>query len=479
MRWKASLVLLTAILQAAEPFTPKVPRAWDPADLGSMELPLADPKASPVHISTEYYYQIPVREVYKSYPIYHPDKEPENYLEWLGKQEPEIVFDAKKLITQADWIKAGELVFEAANTYVSVDRSRVRDRYFYNRKSVPVTSEGIMPFRRYVIREKGKVEVADLTCATCHTRVMPDGTIIKGAQGNFQLNAIARPLPREETLRFFNSMFGAPWLGDRDPMKRLKSMDTEAITATRPAVPPGVIARHGASPYAPTNIPDLIGVKDRRYLDHTGLIRHRSIGDLMRYAALNQGMDYLSSYGEFIPNGPHPKPQTLGRYSDEQLYALSLYVYSLQPPPNPNKEDKTTRRGAEVFKQQGCGGCHTPPLYTNNKLTPAEGTDPSDNPDVMTTGVGTDPALARWTRRGTGFYKVPSLKGVWYRGPFEHSGSVATLEDWFDAQRLQEHYVPTGFKGHGVTSGAVKGHRFGLGLPSADKAALLAFLRTL
>ena len=83
------------------------------------------------------------------------------------------------------------------------------------------------------------------------------------------------------------------------------------------------------------------------------------------------------------------------------------------------------------------------------------------------------------TRRGTGYYKVPSLKGVWYRGPFEHMGSVATLEDWFDARRLRDDYVPTGFKGYRVTTRAVKGHEFGLALPPEDKKALLAFLRTL
>lgn len=44
---------------------------------------------------------------------------------------------------------------------------------------------------------------------------------------------------------------------------------------------------------------------------------------------------------------------------------------------------------------------------------------------------------------------MPSLKGVWYRGPFEHNGSVATLEDWFDARRSREDYVPTGWKGYG------------------------------
>jgi hypothetical protein len=68
---------------------------------------------------------------------------------------------------------------------------------------------------------------------------------------------------------------------------------------------------------------------------------------------------------------------------------------------------------------------------------------------------------------------------VWYRGPFEHNGSVATLEDWFDPARLSEDYVPTGFKGYGVKTRAVKGHEFGLHLSTEDKQALIAFLRTL
>jgi len=74
---------------------------------------------------------------------------------------------------------------------------------------------------------------------------------------------------------------------------------------------------------------------------------------------------------------------------------------------------------------------------------------------------------------------VPSLKGVWYRGPFEHNGSVATLEDWFDPHRLRDDYVPTGFKGYGVETRAVKGHSFGLGLSPDDRKALIAFLKTL
>ena len=93
--------------------------------------------------------------------------------------------------------------------------------------------------------------------------------------------------------------------------------------------------------------------------------------------------------------------------------------------------------------------------------------------------VGTEPNLALKTRRGTGYYKVPSLRGVWYRGMFGHSGWCATLEDWFDPQRLRDDYVPTGFKPYGMKTYAVKGHPFGLDLSSEDRNALIAFLKTL
>ena len=71
--------------------------------------------------------------------------------------------------------------------------------------------------------------------------------------------------------------------------------------------------------------------------------------------------------------------------------------------------------------------------------------------------VGTDSNLALKTRRGTGYYKVPSLKGGWYRGMFGHSGWCASLEDWFDPRRTHDDYVPTGFKPYGAKTYAVKG----------------------
>ena len=64
------------------------------------------------------------------------------------------------------------------------------------------------------------------------------------------------------------------------------------------------------------------------------------------------------------------------------------------------------------------------------------------------------------------------------RSALEHNGSVASLEDWFDPNRLKDTYVPTGFRGPDLNR-AVKGHPFGLQLSMDEKKALLAFLRTL
>ncbi len=477
--------------------SPEIPRTWDDEAIRDLELPLATPSASPAYVSSEYYYRIPVRPIYKSYPIYHPGREPRGYLASLAKLEPEIVFDASRLATEGDWIHAGETVFDAPIEFVSGEllNSLVRSRAWYAKNHVPVTRDGVFPFMRYVVREKGKVEVGILACAQCHTRVMPTGETIKGAQGNFPDDRTfgyetrleyARAKDRDAVLRDFRSFlrrsYATPWLRP-DPIARADRLSMEELLPALEAITPGVCARQGTSIYYPARIPDLIGLKERRYFDASGHVRHRSIGDLMRYAALNQGADMLSTYGDFRPVGDLPDPSRESRYSDEQLYALALYLYALEPPPNPNRFDVLAARGQEIFEREGCAACHTPPLYTNNMLTPASGfeipREHLEKYDVLPVSVGTDTDLTLRSRRGTGYYKVPSLIGVWYRGPFGHGGSVARLEDWFDARRLRDDYVPSGFRGAGVTKRAVTGHEFGLNLPARDRAALIAFLKTL
>lgn len=481
-------------------YRPEMPRTWADSAVASFELPLAEPEFTPDHVSEAYYYALPERVIWKTYPIYHPDREPEGYRDSLARLEPEVLFDAVSLTTEREWTEAGAHVFRAPIAYDQLVRPRdVVDADWYEENDLGLTSEGTFPWARWVIREKETLEVTNLSCANCHTRLMPDGSVIEGAQGNFPFERVTAWRIRQgdtppQVVRGFGSLLaGTPWIDDpmRDP-DALRDLPLERLAELRAAIPPGVIVRQGTSFDTPARVPDLIGVRDRRYLDATGLVVHRGIGDLMRYAAANQAMDLLARYGDWVPASgtserPPPGaargPGTSDRYSDEQLFALALWLYSLEPPPNPNPVDDLARRGEEVFQSQGCARCHTPPLYTNNRLVAATGFDPPaehlERYDVSGRRVNTDPGLALTTRRGTGYYKVPSLKGVWYRGPLQHEGAVANLEDWFDPARLEDDYVPTGFAGADGGPRPVRGHPFGLRLSAEDRRALIAFLRTL
>ena len=426
-------------------------------------------------------------------------------MDWLKQQDPVIVWDdgvrGPPLQTEADWIRAGAMVFEApisGNTNIVVDD--VRNQEWLEKTATPIAEDGTLPYFQYIVRRKGVVELGNLSCAMCHTRVMQDGTVLKGAQGNlpvqravafrWRVNAAAA---RDQTeylaqLRVrMKQLHAAPHLRP-DPEAPIDSMSIDQIASVFESVPPSVNPRQRGNTFLAIQVPDLIRVNERRYLDRTGLEVHRSIGDLMRYAAMNQGADLLANYAGFIPaDVPRfrelPAPEKFFRYSDEQLYALARYIYSLQPPANPNVFDGVAARGRQVFNREGCATCHTPPLYTNNKLTPADGfTIPADHRekfDLLPMSVGTDSELTLRTRRGTGYYKVPSLKGAWYRSMFGHSGWCATLEDWFDPRRLRDDYVPTGWKPRDRPTFAVKGHVYGLSASDEDRRALIAFLKTL
>jgi hypothetical protein len=244
--------------------------------------------------------------------------------------------------------------------------------------------------------------------------------------------------------------------------------------------------RHGSTIGDPTSIPDLFNLQDRKYFDRTGLMLHRDIGDLMRYAALNQGLDFLNDYNGFTPRARpgQPEQSPILRYSEEQLFALAKFVYALQPPKNPRPAPPAmVEKGKMIFNAEGCADCHTPPLYSSNKLTPAKGFSiPASHflkYDIYEECLGTDPGLALFTRRGTGYYKVPSLRGAWNRTAFLHSGYFATLEDMFDRKRLRDDYIPTGYKPANLKTMAVPGHLYGLDLRDDEREALIAFIKSL
>src|SRR5581483_297413 len=69
---------------------PFIPETWD--DLRTLEVPLANPSYSPVEVTWEYYYRVPWRPIYRSYPVYAPGHEPAGYMEWLKQQAPEVLW---------------------------------------------------------------------------------------------------------------------------------------------------------------------------------------------------------------------------------------------------------------------------------------------------------------------------------------------------------------------------------------------------
>lgn len=113
--------------------------------------------------------------------------------------------------------------------------------------------------------------------------------------------------------------------------------------------------------------------------------------------------------------------------------------------------------GAWTFEQR-CSGCHA-------------GTGLTGSPQPLE-AVGTDPALGVSADRGTGSYRVPSLRGVGTRPTLFHDGSLPSLTALLDPTRLGASY-----RGGVRGAGAVPGHAFGLDLSPEERRALVSYLQ--
>ena len=86
MRSNLRTVIWIAAMASAAVAQVSIPKMWDDAAMASVEVPLAHPAGSPKHVPASYYYRIPVRPIYKSYPMYAPGREPAGYLENLQQR---------------------------------------------------------------------------------------------------------------------------------------------------------------------------------------------------------------------------------------------------------------------------------------------------------------------------------------------------------------------------------------------------------
>ena len=401
----------------------EVPSPWSDASIAGYRLALAGLGSAPKMVSGAAYYALPEVNL-KTYAVYTPDKEPKGYLEWLQARDPEPMVDVNKLHTREEWIAAGREVFyerELPRYSGSEDNLKlIRDPRVIEAYKLQTTKDGVLLGLRYLVREKGKVELGTDTCAMCHTRVQPDGSVIEGPAN---VHTPFGPLMGDLTRRYAG--FGAQFLEERrrrqmredyrvpflhpDPNLASADLPAEEIARLYDENPLGVHPRTNTSLLYPVKIANLIGIGDMKFFDRTGTGRNRSIADLMRYSgSIADVSDALTEYGA----GPDGKldPAKLGlkdgihRTPDALLYALALFIESLRPPPNPNQPGAASERGQAVFQKQGCGNCHTAPLYTNNRLTLAEGYHPSESvmrlTGAMNISVGTDPNLAHENAQG-------------------------------------------------------------------------------
>ena len=494
-----------AVVTAQAP--PVVPRIWDDAALGEWATPVAGLNIRPSHYSSTEYYAAPI-DNFNTYPVYHPEKEPAGYWLELQTKKPEPLVDASKIRSREDWIAAGKRAFEEMDSPLLRTNdpaliAEARNKSWFDRAFT--FGDGSVVGLRWVVTDRGLM-LGTRACAACHIDEAPDGrVVIGGPTGSprpgglpfapFGMTLVGAQGTGWRLQRVYTGdslsvgvwrEFTVPWTPD-ERIERFRTMTQGEFQKTAAGLfgtsfGGGVFARTNGSPFAVTKIVDLQNLRYSRYLDATATHQLRGAEDVARYAALVTGADRMDFGSHRILSDEQRHVRF--RYADAVLYAIGTYLLSLEPPRNPNPAPADVlKRGQQLFQQQGCANCHAPPNYTNGKLTLAAGWQPPANhpyrDDILPVSVGTDPNSALKTRKGTGLYKIPSLRGVWYRPRLLHDGSLTSLEEMFDAARLKPDYRPGGWSVPGETPRGVAGHVFGLSLNSDDKSALLAFLRSL
>ncbi|HET9261873.1 MAG TPA: hypothetical protein VFO14_02410 [Vicinamibacterales bacterium] len=503
MSWQGRLTLLSLSLTLAlgviANTQTRAPRIWDDRSLADWATPVASLKVRPAHFSAAEYYAAR-EDNYRTYPVYHPDSEPAGYWGDLQKRKPEPLVDVTKINSNADWIPAGERAFSEMDAVFS----RSSDPTLIAQARDPRAFEGVLKLSdgtafgpRWVVTPQG-IQIGFLACGGCHFAIQPDRSVRFGGPGgpvpagmpplNPRGNNGALATRRLLETRFPGDTIGVAlwrqWSVPWDPDERVERIRDIVGAELAPLIgqTPGTSPRVNGSPFFATKVPDLRLLRYYRYIDATGTHRLRGPEDVARYAALITGADPMTF-------GPHrmltdAQRKVTYRYADDVLYAIGAYLLSLEPPKNPSPPPADlVARGEQVFRREQCGACHPAPNYTTGELTPALGYDvPVSHPafrDVRARSVGTDPGLALRTRKGTGFYKIPSLRGLWYRPLLLHDGSIVSLEELFDPARLNPEYERKGWSPPGVTKGAVPGLEFLTKLSPDDRTALIAFLRSL
>ncbi len=261
------------------------------------------------------------------------------------------------------------------------------------------------------------------SCALCHATVSSSGEVVLGtANHDFDIGLYYDAL--REKIRDVELVY----LGDA-PLEQIRFQGTGRVDPTMDSF------------WAPVKIPHLFALRGLE----SGL---RSNGDTANL--------WMQCYRNL--NGSYA-------VDPEIMEALMAFLISIEAPPNPHPMGELATRGAAVFQSQRCVRCHAPPYYTSGAVIPWE-------------VIRTDPdRIENGYPKG---YRVPSLLRVDLSRFLLHDGSLTSLEQLFDPTRRSPSFEPPGIPAGRRKRGAgVQGHEFGLRLSPEDRAALIAFLRTL
>jgi mono/diheme cytochrome c family protein len=330
----------------------------------------------------------------------------------VSKQLPPL-WDGTTPATDAEWIALGRRVF-----FEYPMRSEVFMEWGLTKPElaravgVERTRDGSIPGLVVFADIDGETRVG-ITCAICHTSVRDGELVVGRARRSFDYGRLR--------IAYFadTGEFVAPVLAQR--------MATWG---------PGRADVTEDNDEDPVAIPDLWGLRAMPALTQAGTINHTGPVAL----ALRQETQLL-----------HTNHQRV-RPPRELAWALAMFLYSLEPPPQPAPPSTPElARGKELFTLH-CKKCHANAAYGGEPI-------PADK-------IGTDPALANGTARGTGTYRVPALIRVADGAPYLHHGVVPSLDALLSPARLDG-------------PDAIPGHLAGTQLAATDRAALIAFLGTL
>lgn len=350
--------------------------------------------------------------------------------------EPRPLWNGERPTTMAGWVALGREVFFGYPLRVEIFMNYALEHpEVGERVGVRAGTDGVYPGLRLFATVDGKSALG-ITCAVCHANVGDHGQVVVGeARRAFDYGAL-RIAYHEAT--------HTPV--DPDLVRRMKTWGPGRADVTED------------DDEDPVAVPDLWGLKHQSALTQAGTIKH--VGPTV--LAIRQETQLLHSNHQKVR-----PPRVLA-------YALALFLYSLEPEATAEAtatatattttarkaaDAKIAARGQALF-DEGCKSCHSNAAF--------------GGPPVPAERVGTDRALAFGTARGTGKYRPPALLHVAAAAPYFHQGAVPTLEDVLSPARLEPTYTKSP-----IAKGAVLGHRFGTDLPAPDRAALVAYLRTL